>query len=68
MIDKRKESLFFFCPRKEQRDLRSPWQGGDTHQRSPSITDSKSSTHPTAGGIAEVHVGMCALMRPSSRS
>ena len=38
MIDKRKESLLWH-PRKEQSGLKSPWQSGDTHQGSPSITD-----------------------------
>ena len=38
MNDKRKESLFY-CPRKEQSGLKSPWLSGDTHQGSPSITD-----------------------------
>ena len=37
MIDKREESLFL-SSRKES-GLKSPWQSGDTHQGSPSITD-----------------------------
>ena len=69
MIDKRKESLFFLS-QKKQNGLKFPWQSGDTHQGTPSITDKGiiSPTHPTVGSIVEVHVGMCTLMRPSSRS
>ena len=38
MIGKREESLFL-SSQKRTEWLKSPWQSGDAHQRSPSITD-----------------------------
>ena len=44
MIDKRKESLFFLS-QKKQNGLKFPWQSGDTHQGTPSITDKGIAPH-----------------------
>ena len=49
MIDKREES-HFLSSRKES-GLKSPWQSGDTHQGSPSITDRGIALHTQQLGL-----------------
>ena len=41
----RERKVSFCHPRKEQSGLKSPWQSGDTHQGSPSITDRGIASH-----------------------
>ena len=44
-----REMKVSFChPRKEQSGLKSPWQSGDTHQGSPSITDRGIAPHTSS--------------------
>ena len=44
----RERKVSFCHPRKEQSGLKSPWQSGDTHQGSPSITDRGIAPHTSS--------------------
>ena len=47
----RERKVSFCHPRKEQSGLKSPWQSGDTHQRSPSVTDRGTALHTQQLGV-----------------
>ena len=68
MIDKRKKSLFLSSQKRAEWFKMSLVEQWHPPEKSIHHRQRHSPTYPTVGGVVEVHIGMCTLMRPNSRS